>query len=56
MKSPDKKVPHSNKIEVGDVSPRLVTTDLYVRTDIVEVSNGVIEPCLTGAPVYITLR
>lgn len=56
MESPDKIVPHSIKIAVGDVSPRLVTTDLYGRTDIVEVSNGVIEPRLTGAPVYITLR
>ena len=56
MESPDKIVPHSIRIAVGDVSPRLVSTDLYGRTDIVEVSKGVIELCLTGAPVYITLR
>ena len=49
-------MPHSIRIAVGDVSPRLVSTDLYGRTDIVEVSKGVIELCLTGAPVYITLR
>ena len=55
MKSPDTIEPHSVKLTVGGKDGELVTSDLYGKAGRVEVKGGVIEPLLTGSPLYITI-
>ena len=55
MKSPDTIEPHSVKLTVGGNDGELVTSDLYGKAGRVEVKGGVIEPLLTGSPLYITI-
>lgn len=56
MKSPDTIEPHTVKLSVADGSAELATSDLYGKSGSIKMSGGVIEPLLTGAPLYITLR